>query len=156
MGVTIAPKTPVLDWFHVTMRLTVMKNSAKGLPADEDLRTVAENLESVKWYLWHGNMFRALELLHFIEMDLEMFEPDETVVRELLKKVREFSHYIEVNQNFITQLRGALSLWREDLDSVCGIDDKLGGQQAHGEKTTDALDQTRGAFAATDAYRDAQ
>jgi hypothetical protein len=91
----------VLDWFHVTMRLTVMKNTAKGLPADEDLRTVAENLESVKWYLWHGNVFRALELLHFIEMDLEMLELDETVARELLKKVREFSHYIEVNQNFI-------------------------------------------------------
>jgi hypothetical protein len=46
-------------------------------------------------------VFRALELLHFIEMDLEMFEPDKTVVRELLKKVREFSHYIEANQNFI-------------------------------------------------------
>jgi hypothetical protein len=91
----------VLDWFHVTMRLTVMKNTAKGLPDHEYLHNVPDDLERVKWYLWHGNAFRALELLRFIEMDLEMFELENKVSRKLLKFVQEFTHYIEVNQNFI-------------------------------------------------------
>ena len=34
----------VLDWFHVTMRLTVMKNMAKGLPDHPYLENVIEDL----------------------------------------------------------------------------------------------------------------
>ena len=52
--------THVLDWFHVTMRLTVLGQFAKGLersdPAAGD--TVKQDLESAKWYLWHGNVKR--------------------------------------------------------------------------------------------------
>lgn len=91
----------VLDWFHVTMRLTVMRNTAKGLPDHDDLQDVPENLGRVKWYLWHGNVFRALQLLHFIEMDLEIFEIENEVARKLLKAVQAFGGYIEVNRNFI-------------------------------------------------------
>jgi hypothetical protein len=59
-----------LDWFHITMRLTVMTNTAKSLPplptagqeqaegcVDRD--QVAKDLERLKWLLWHGNTFRA-------------------------------------------------------------------------------------------------
>lgn len=74
----------LLDWFHVTMRLTVMGQYAKGLPAaapdaagndhraedlagEEDLAVPltqgdAERLlASIKWYLWHGNVHHALQ-----------------------------------------------------------------------------------------------
>ena len=52
----------LLDWFHLTMRLTVLNQTAKGLPESvgegEDqyeLRTCAiKDLERIKWYLWHG------------------------------------------------------------------------------------------------------
>jgi hypothetical protein len=56
----------LLDWFHVTMRLTVMANMAKSLrspPADDDLArcpsvdlaaSVAKELGRLKWYLWAG------------------------------------------------------------------------------------------------------
>jgi hypothetical protein len=61
----------LLDWFHVTMRLTVLTQTAKGLPEkignDEEqyeLRPeVLRQLESIKWYLWHGNTFQALKRL---------------------------------------------------------------------------------------------
>jgi hypothetical protein len=46
----------VLDWFHITMRLTVLMQYAKGLQAS-DLETgskVSALLESSKRYLWHG------------------------------------------------------------------------------------------------------
>ncbi len=53
----------LLDWFHVTMRLTVMNQFAKGLgPENYEARVCAlKELESIKWYLWHGNVFAALE-----------------------------------------------------------------------------------------------
>jgi hypothetical protein len=62
----------VLDWFHITMRLTVMKNTAKRLPPAPYLNATLEDLESVKLYFWHGNVFRALEMLDLIEGHLEI------------------------------------------------------------------------------------
>ena len=52
----------ILDWFHLTMRLTVLGQYAKGLQhhdagqADE----AARQLERIKWYLWNGNVRDAL------------------------------------------------------------------------------------------------
>lgn len=91
----------VLDWFHITMRLTVMKGMAKGLPAQPYLETVLDDLESMKWYLWHGNVFRALEMLDLIEGHLEICEEEGEVVTKLLKTVREFGNYISLNRAFI-------------------------------------------------------
>jgi hypothetical protein len=60
----------VLDWFHVTMRLTVLGQYVKGLgrtprlrgqpPPREEALTL---LERAKHYLWHGNVVYALETL---------------------------------------------------------------------------------------------
>jgi hypothetical protein len=59
----------LLDWFHVAMRLTVLQQTAKGLPdqirdeeQDYPLRDpVIRNLERLKWFLWHGNVYKALK-----------------------------------------------------------------------------------------------
>jgi hypothetical protein len=49
---------------------------------------VLKTLESIKWYLWHGNVFQALRHLKFVEMDLKgaAFESQEetTELREAL------------------------------------------------------------------------
>jgi hypothetical protein len=91
----------ILDWFHVTMRLTVMGNIAKGLPKDEELEHVPSELERIKWFLWHGNAYKALEALRFLEMDLEMFENEDEVTAKLYKHVQEFAIYIHNNRNYI-------------------------------------------------------
>jgi hypothetical protein len=101
----------LLDWFHVTMRLTVLTQTAKGLPDmvgegedQQPLRSeVLKTLESIKWYLWHGNVFQALRHMPFVEMDLESaaFESQEETTRKLLKAVDEFSTYIQRNRSFI-------------------------------------------------------
>ena len=98
----------LLDWFHVTMRLTALTQTAKGLPEtvgegeeQHQLRSEAlQALESIKWYLWHGNVFQALQHLRYVEMDLEgaAFESQEETTRKLLKAVEEFGTYIERNQ----------------------------------------------------------
>ena len=69
----------LLDWFPITMRWTVMNPMAKGLAEtvgkDEDqyeLRPrVRKDLESLQWYLWHGNVFQALQRLDGLQMDVE-------------------------------------------------------------------------------------
>ena len=51
-----------LDWFHVTMRITVMGQYVKGLKTTAEKREEAlKLLESTKNYLWHGNVVRARE-----------------------------------------------------------------------------------------------
>src|SRR5262245_11556007 len=47
-----------LAWFHVTIRITVMAQMARSLRSCDkpDLATrVADELERLKWFLWHGN-----------------------------------------------------------------------------------------------------
>lgn len=91
----------LLDWFHITMRLTIMNQMAKGLPKDELLKDIEKDLESTKWYLWHGNVFRALQVLDDIQMDLDSIEGENPSVVKLYKTVSEFITYISQNQAFI-------------------------------------------------------
>jgi hypothetical protein len=93
----------LLDWFHITMRLTVMSQMVKGLPPDATgplLRDVEKNLERLKWYLWHGNVFRSLQTVDDLVEDVDAFE-DSPKQRKLLKAVREFRTYIGANRHFI-------------------------------------------------------
>jgi hypothetical protein len=106
------------------MRLTVMGQHAKGLPmagagtgagAAGDTADLVEDeaggeepsvvvtrpegerqLERLKWFLWHGNVFRALQVVEDLEVDLDTDEagPEQ---RKLLKAVSEFGGYIRAN-----------------------------------------------------------
>ncbi len=91
----------LLDWFHITMRLTVMSQMVKGLRSDATLlRDVEKNLERLKWYLWHGNVFRSLQTVEDLVQDVDALE-DSPKERKLLKVVREFRSYIRANRHFI-------------------------------------------------------
>ena len=93
------------------MRLTVLRQTAKGVPEQMgegeeqyELRPkVLQQLESIKWYLWHGNVFQALNKLQDLEMDLEAaaFESEDESTRKLLEGVEELHTYIERNQCFV-------------------------------------------------------
>jgi len=101
----------LLDWFHVTMRLTVLNQIAKGLPEKigegedqyEWRSRVLKDLESIKWYLWHGNLFQALNELQGLELDRESttFETKNETARKLLKGMEDLHTYVERNQEFI-------------------------------------------------------
>jgi hypothetical protein len=81
------------------MRVTTMRQMAKGL--DTDQATIDTQLERSKWYLWHGNVFRALHVLDGLLMDLEDIEPETARSRKLLQAVSEFRGYIATNKPFI-------------------------------------------------------
>jgi hypothetical protein len=111
----------LLDWFHITMRLTVMKQMTKGMirelaaqknqkkpqkEADESENTdvpaqLLKQLESIKWHLWHGNATEALALIYDVNVDLEIWEENPTNKKKLLKLVCEFENYIRANGAFI-------------------------------------------------------
>src|SRR6266849_3631902 len=99
----------LLDWFHITMRLTTLTQTAKGLPAtmSPEGRTlrddVVRELERIKWFLWHGNVFQALQELRSVEGDLEAtaYENNDATARKLCKVVQEFTTSIERHGGFI-------------------------------------------------------
>jgi hypothetical protein len=102
----------VLDWFHLSMRITVLDQYAKGVARfDEKLSDeIRENLQRVKWYCWHGNVYKTLHHIRFVEMDAEalLYELEEThpaadhrKPRKLLKAIGEFGNYIENNSAMI-------------------------------------------------------
>ncbi len=108
----------LLDWFHITMRLTVMTQMAKGMIMElasqkktkKEAHEIASidvparlltQLESIKWHLWHGNVMEALEQTCRLDDELEIWEENPTNKKKLLKLVREFETYIHANGGFI-------------------------------------------------------
>ncbi|CAM3798090.1 ISKra4 family transposase [Deinococcus saxicola] len=89
----------VLDWFHVTMRLTVLGQMARGLPGDiEALNDVPERLERAKHHLWHGHVGQGCEELSDLEVKLssalDSSQVDPTCLRKMKKYVMDMMGYI--------------------------------------------------------------
>lgn len=96
----------ILDWFHITMRITVMSNSIAGLEKGRMRKadsTLSDLLESVKWNTWHGKVDRALERAEELRGKLAM--PFTATlrgkVRKLRAKLEEFIGYVDANRTFI-------------------------------------------------------
>ena len=53
----------IIDWFHITMRLTVLQQQTKALEVEPPATDggVSKQIDSVKHLLWHGNVEEALE-----------------------------------------------------------------------------------------------
>ena len=62
-----------------------------------------KDLESLKWYLWHGHVFQALPTLGGLQMDVESaaFETKAETATKLLKQIEELHTYVERNPAFI-------------------------------------------------------
>ena len=98
------------------MRITVMNQMAKDPDIKPKLRSkLLKKIESIKWYLWHGNVFEAQQEIELLEdlsygdygeideldEDTELDLEREISPLKLLKKVEEFQSYIEKNANLI-------------------------------------------------------
>src|SRR5216110_2012186 len=112
----------LLDWFHITMRLTVLDQLAKGvalrtndmketqplfeeekepLPSVPTLEELERQLERMKWYLWHGNVFCALQIGEDLEDELEILEERDVSIQKMYQAVREFNGYITANESYV-------------------------------------------------------
>jgi len=89
----------ILDWFHITMRLTVLSQMAKGVSVEHKGEPFEKELERIKWFLWHSNLYKALQVLDDLEMDVDAKASPEA--QKLAKTLHEFDHYIRTNQSSI-------------------------------------------------------
>jgi hypothetical protein len=102
----------LIDWFHLTMRITVMANMAKSLrppPPDPDFpdlpavdlaADVGHQLQRLKWFCWHGNVVRALGVAETLLMDLDVENPPPEQAK-LAKTVAEFDTYLRADARSI-------------------------------------------------------
>ena len=93
----------VLDWFHLTMRFTVLNQFAKGFikTNQEEGDEVIKNLTSAKWYLWHGNVEKALDALEECYFICDGDEVQYKNQEKMLKYLDELSTYIDNNRHII-------------------------------------------------------
>ncbi|MCK2238977.1 MULTISPECIES: ISKra4 family transposase [unclassified Crossiella] len=103
-----------LDWFHITMRLTVLRQMTRSLPEpppeqDEEFPVPAgvapgaadATLDRIKHFLWHGNTFRAPDLLSDLVADFECLAEPAQRQQAFLARLAEFRGYIANNANKI-------------------------------------------------------
>ena len=94
---------PLLDWVHLTMRLTVLGQYIKGLlRLDRDVgEGIQQQLKSVKWLLWHGKVNKALGRLGDLDRRIEHCTDTSPRFPRLKRAMRNFRTYIENNRGFI-------------------------------------------------------
>ncbi|MEP7309323.1 MAG: ISKra4 family transposase, partial [Acidobacteriota bacterium] len=94
-----------IDWFHITMRLTVLQQQTKSLQHEADRADIgaeiAAHLESVKHLLWHGNVVEALERQVALMFDLDLIRHHSAAAEKLAIGLNDFHTYIRNNQTFI-------------------------------------------------------
>jgi hypothetical protein len=93
----------LIDWFHITMRITVLQQQVKTLKDDQPElgEEVARELESIKHFLWHGNTFQALQRLEGLLIDVEFPEVPSPLTQKVAKGISELETYIRNNEEFI-------------------------------------------------------
>ena len=93
----------VLDWFHLTMRLTVLGQYAKGLAHhdEEQAQAAARELKRIKGYLWNGNHRDALPCIDGLVDDLEELATTYPGIKAFRKGVDEFRTYVRRNADTI-------------------------------------------------------
>jgi len=89
----------VLDWFHITMRLTVLCQYARGVAHHDDAASerLLADLERIKWFLWHGNQYRAGQIIESFLIDVDDLEVDYPNVGKFGRASHEFAVYIASN-----------------------------------------------------------
>jgi hypothetical protein len=100
----MSPKaTHILDWHHVTMKLTVLSQYGKGLVHCETVlgEAICDKIDRLKWSLWHGQVDKALGKIDDLESSIESFK--ETYARHagLVKALSELRTYIVNNRHVI-------------------------------------------------------
>ena len=95
----------VLDRFHVTMRITVLRQYAKGLAGCHHDQGKAEEIDRalrrIKGFLWHGNIRAALPCIDDLAMDLGCIETGYPNIDAFRKGVCEFQTYIANNAHTV-------------------------------------------------------
>jgi hypothetical protein len=93
----------IIDWFHITMRVTVLQQQTKALQAErpEVGASSSKQIESIKHLLWHGNVDEALDRIESLFMDLDLISKLSAPADKLATGIGEFRTYIRNNRGSI-------------------------------------------------------
>src|SRR4051795_3121064 len=88
-----------LDWFHITMRLTVLSQYTKGLAHHNPVEALAlqSRLERIKWRLWHGDTDVALSRARELAVDVAALTSDYPGPQRFAKAAAGLVTYIDNN-----------------------------------------------------------
>ena len=94
-----------IDWFHITMRITVLQQQTKSLQGEanraKEAVELSKRIDSVKHLIWHGNVDEALDRMADMLLDLELIRPHSLAGEKLAASLAEFEIYIRNNREFI-------------------------------------------------------
>lgn len=104
-----AESVQILDWFHLTMRITVLNQFALGFSKADKQRGAdfTQNLKSIKLNLWHGKVQQALDLIEDFEYTVFEHQEDERIkkkyekLKALKQQILDFQTYVTANKSFI-------------------------------------------------------
>lgn len=91
----------VLDWFHLTMKLTNLRQLAKGFAVVEQVTEVLKAIDRIKHQLWHGYVPQAFKTIEALIEDCTLGEEADERFGRLAEKLSNFREYIENNADFI-------------------------------------------------------
>ena len=93
----------ILDWWHVTQRLTVLDQYGKGLVHCDAVlgESIREKIDRLKWSLWNGNLYKAFDKIDDMESLIYHFEETYPKFKQLVQAVEEFRTYIHNNAHLI-------------------------------------------------------
>ena len=93
----------LIDWFHITMRLTVLQQQTKALQAErpDEGAASSKQIASIKHLLWHGNVDEALDRVDNLFMDLDLISRQSAPADKLAVGMADLRTYIRNNRGSI-------------------------------------------------------
>lgn len=93
----------ILDWFHITMKITVLEQCTKGLINVNKIEgeAIKKLIKSIKWKLWHGKPLDALSKILKLSNEVAKFEKSYDRYISMVKYISEFYVYVRNNINII-------------------------------------------------------
>jgi hypothetical protein len=104
LQVEMSPKaTHIVDWHHLTRKLTVLGQYGKGLVQCEAVwgAAIQDQIERLKWSLWHGQVDKALGKIDELETSLEPFRETYARFPRLVKALSGLRTYIVNNRHVL-------------------------------------------------------
>jgi hypothetical protein len=100
--------THLLDWFHLTRRLTVLKRVLDGKEAIDQFQScyqdrLCRHLESLKWRLWHGYIGGAFNRIRALLFTLRLASmTGKRAAVRLRRLIKDLLRYLKNNRDSLT------------------------------------------------------
>ena len=98
--------TPVLDWFHISMRVRYLEQIIKGMRARTETekaarRVLISRVDKLRWCFWHAKLEKAKTRMQGILIICRVIVPETPGIAECLAQLdyrtRELVEYVEAN-----------------------------------------------------------